>query len=261
MAIAATAPSTKTTTSWYFFLALPVIIGYMHSSPNVVYFGGYMLACLYARSVVRTRTLLLMESPFLSLPLLRSAFVPFFILTHFSASLPSSKLLECKIRLHAYVCVYGEVSKRTERKERKKYDVFSYSLALSPSLVFSFSPNTTYEAGICRLFLTRSRIYSQASTTTTIESYVFSFVSLLSFLFAWSSSSNMRFICYHRSCSWCCYHYSTNNVIYLSIYTYNNTRLHTLFSHFDFPIVSNRRYKYIYIYNLGLCCLVVVVFF
>ncbi len=155
--------------------------------------------------------------------------------------------------------MHARGSRQTNDERRKKIVIFSYSLSLSLSVSHSLEIHTTKRAYIVCLSL--ARVYIQASTTTTIELYVFSFVSLLSFLFAWSSSSNMRFIYYHRSCSWCCYHYSTNNVIYLSIY--NNTRLYTLFSHFDFPIVSNRRYIYIYIYiyNLGLCCFVVVMFF
>jgi hypothetical protein len=132
-------------------------------------------------------------------------------------------------------------SKQTNDEKEKKNTYFFLTLSFSFLSHFLQIHYTKRAYIVC---FSLARIYIQASTTTTIEPYVFSFVSLLSFLFAWSSSSNMRFIYYHRSCSWCCYYfYSTNNVIYLSIY--NNIRLHTLFSHFDFPIVSNRRYIYI----------------
>ncbi len=141
-----------------------------------------------------------------------------------------------------YMHARGSRQTNDERRKKNSYFLLLF-LSLSLCVSHSLEIHTTERAYIVCFSLARA--YIQASTTTTIELYVFFFVSLLSFLFAWSSSSNMRFIYYHRSCSWCCYHYSTNNVIYLSIY--NNTRLYTLFSYFDFPIVSNRRYIYIYI--------------
>lgn len=78
-------------------------------SPNIIfYFGGYMLAFLCARSFAHTHTLrLLIESSlFFSFSLVfaycAAHICSFPFLTHFNASLSSSKLLECKIRLHAY---------------------------------------------------------------------------------------------------------------------------------------------------------------
>lgn len=90
----------------FFFLALPVTIGCIQSSPSNTILGGYMLACLYTHSFARSHAssssingLAFSPALSLSLPLLRSTFVPFFLSTHFSALLLSSKLLECKIRL------------------------------------------------------------------------------------------------------------------------------------------------------------------
>ncbi len=139
VAIAATAPSTKTTTSWYFFLALPVIIGYMHSSPNVVYFGGYMLACLYARSVVRTRTLLLMESPFLSPPycaahLFLFYFNPFQCIVAVVEASRMQDQITC-----VCVCVWRSKQTNGEKREKKirRFFLLSCSLSLSRFLIFS----------------------------------------------------------------------------------------------------------------------------
>ena len=152
-----------------------------------------------------------------------------------------------------------EGERERERKKNTAFSLFSLALARASSLSFSHFLQIQHTKRADIVSFSLARAYIQASTTTTIEFYVFPFVSLLSFLFAWSSSNNMRFTYYHRSCSWCCYHYSTNNVIYIFLTIYNNIRLYTLFSPFDFLIVSNRRFTYIYIQNLGLCCFVVVV--
>lgn len=169
--------------------------------PECCVFRGYMLARLHNRLFARLlhTLLLLMESRFsfsFSLYvfvsfLLRSAFVPFYFIKHLASSLPSSKLLECKIRLQA--CMEGG-SKQTNSDRREKK---SYFFLLSLLLIFS---NYAIRSGHIS-FVSHSLVYIQASTTTTNELYVFLFVSLLSFLFVWSSSSNMRFIYYQRSYS------------------------------------------------------------
>ena len=79
--VAVVATSTRKTTRWYFFFSLVLSSSGVCSTPNVVCFGGYMLARLYICSFgcLQACTTITNGVFFFSLPLLlRSTFVPFY---------------------------------------------------------------------------------------------------------------------------------------------------------------------------------------
>ena len=163
MTDASTASSTKMPTIWFFFLALPVKIGCIHSSPSNTILGGYMLACLYTHSFVRSLARSHASSSSINgLAFFSSLSPPPYCAAHlFLFSFQPISVRCCRRRSFSnarldYRGVWRNKqtnSERSEKEREKKHGFFSTlsrSRARAVSLIFSFSPNTTYEAGIHR---------------------------------------------------------------------------------------------------------------
>ena len=212
MTVPSTASSTKMPSVWYFSLSLPVIIKCIHNSPNVVFLEGvyvgfsiHSYACSLARKLNGLAFFFsLSRSLARSVSLIAQRicsflFQPISVRCCRRRSFSNVRLDYRGVRRSKQTNREGE--RERERKKNTAFSLFSLALARASSLSFSHFLQIQHTKRADIVSFSLARAYIQASTTTTIEFYVFPFVSLLSFLFAWSSSNNMRFTYYHRSCS------------------------------------------------------------
>lgn len=225
MTDASTASSTKLPTICFFFLLFLSRLGVYKAARVILYSEGICwLVYTLIRSLARMQALLvLMDSPFPPLSLSLSPYCAAHLFLFFSQ--PISVRCCCRrsfsnARLdYRGVCRNKQTNSERSEKERKKQGFFSTlsrsrAPHLSHFLIFSKynirSGHTSFVShSLAHIFKHRRRRPSSFMPFLLSPFFLF--------LFAWSSSNNMRFIYYHRSCSWCCYYYSTNNVIYLSL--------------------------------------------